>query len=282
MAVPEQRFNEAEVAAIIQRATNWNEPRRQPVPPGEGLSLDQLQEIGRDIGIAPNVIAGAADVVKDSGTTVIRRFLGLPLRVERNVKLRRDFSEDEWDQVVADLREIFNAAGVLNEDGSLRQWSNGNLQVVLEVERDHPAHSTPHVQRKCAGAARRGLGHLWRGQCRARGDVFEQCGNRQAIGDRTRVYDRRRCHDRRRDGAQPRSLGTASARADVGGRGACHRARPIPATSNDESVSSTRIVDRSLSTSEAIRSAPTASAPRMRVNGPAAGLVSWTCSRNHR
>ena len=49
------------------------------------------------------------------------------------MKLRRDFSEDEWEQVVADLREIFNAAGVLKEDGSLRQWSNGNLQVVLEV-----------------------------------------------------------------------------------------------------------------------------------------------------
>jgi hypothetical protein len=133
MPVPERRFNEAEIAAIIERATNWSEPRRQPVPPGAGLTLDQIQEIGREIGIAPNVIAGMADVVKEGGTTVIERFLGLPLRVERNVKLRRDFSEDEWDQVVADLREIFNAAGVLKEDGSLRQWSNGNLQVVLEV-----------------------------------------------------------------------------------------------------------------------------------------------------
>ena len=133
MPVPERRFNEAEIAAIIERATNWSEPRGQPVPPGAGLTLDQIQEIGREIGIAPNVIAGMADVVKEGGTTVIERFLGLPLRVERNVKLRRDFSEDEWEQVVADLREIFNAAGVLKEDGSLRQWSNGNLQVVLEV-----------------------------------------------------------------------------------------------------------------------------------------------------
>lgn len=133
MPVPERRFNEAEVAAIIERATKWKDPRPQPVPSGAGLTLDQIQEIGREIGIAPNVIAGMADVVKEGGTTVIERFLGLPLRVERNVKLRRDFSEDEWEQVVADLREIFNAAGVLKEDGSLRQWSNGNLQVVLEV-----------------------------------------------------------------------------------------------------------------------------------------------------
>jgi hypothetical protein len=133
MPVPERRFNEAEVAAIIERATKWKDPRPQPIPSGAGLTLDQIQEIGREIGIAPNVIAGAADVVKDGGTTVIRRFLGLPLRVERTVKLRRRFSEDEWEEVVADLREIFSAAGGLKEDGSLRQWSNGNLQVVLEV-----------------------------------------------------------------------------------------------------------------------------------------------------
>src|SRR3954468_11764810 len=119
MPVAEQRFNEAEVAAIIDTATRWKDPRPEPVPSGAGLTLDQLKEIGREIGIAPNVMAGAADVVKDGGTTEIRRFLGLPLRVERNVRLRRRFSEDEWEHVVADVREIFHAAGVLTEDGSL-------------------------------------------------------------------------------------------------------------------------------------------------------------------
>ncbi len=132
MSEPERRFNEVEIAAIIERATQWKEPP-EPVPPGAGLTLGQLQDIGREIGIAPKVMADAADVLKDGGTTVIRRFLGLPVRVERNVKLRRRFSEDEWEEVVADLREIFNAAGVVEEDGSLRRWSNGNFQVVLEV-----------------------------------------------------------------------------------------------------------------------------------------------------
>src|SRR5690348_9396405 len=103
MLVPEQRFNEAEVAAIIETATNWKEPRRQqPVDAGEGLTLGQLQEIGRDIGIAAEVMSGAASAVKDIGATETRRFLGLPLRVERNVKLRRRFSEEEWEQVVTD------------------------------------------------------------------------------------------------------------------------------------------------------------------------------------
>jgi hypothetical protein len=133
MPVPERRFNESEVAAIIETATNWKEPGRQPVASGDGLTLGQLQDIGREIGITPDVMAGAADAVKDVGTTEIRRFLGLPLRIERNVKLRRRFSEEEWEQVVADLQEIFDAAGVLTEDGSLRQWSDGHLEVVLEV-----------------------------------------------------------------------------------------------------------------------------------------------------
>ena len=30
------------------------------------------------------------------------------------------------------LREVFNARGVTRSDGSLRQWTNGNLQVLLE------------------------------------------------------------------------------------------------------------------------------------------------------
>ena len=133
MTVPERRFNEAEVAAIITTATHWKEPRRRAASSGDGLTLSQLQEIGRDIGITAEVISGAADAVRDVGTTEIRRFLGLPLRIERNVKLRRRFSEDEWEQVVAELQEIFDAAGVVTEDGSLRQWSNGHVEVVLEV-----------------------------------------------------------------------------------------------------------------------------------------------------
>ena len=55
MPAPERRFNNTEVAAIIETATNWKEPRRESLPAGDGLTLGQLQDIGRDIGITPDV-----------------------------------------------------------------------------------------------------------------------------------------------------------------------------------------------------------------------------------
>src|SRR6185369_2512687 len=40
--------------------------------------------------------------------------------------------EDEWDRLVVDLRETFDARGTIRSDGSLKQWTNGNLQALLE------------------------------------------------------------------------------------------------------------------------------------------------------
>jgi hypothetical protein len=134
MRMPERRFNEAEVAAILERATTRDESGRQAVPTGEGLTLAQLQDIGREIGISPQVIAESAELLDDDARTGTRRFLGLPMGVERTVPLRRRLSDEEWERIVVELREVFDARGVLRQQGgSLRQWTNGNLQALLEL-----------------------------------------------------------------------------------------------------------------------------------------------------
>jgi len=129
---PERRFSEAEIAAVLERAAAWQEPGRQVIPTGEGLTLAQLQDIGREVGIAPHAIAEAADLLDQREQATVRRFLGLPLGVERVVPLRRRLSDEEWERVVVQLREIFDARGVMKHEGSLRQWTNGNLQAHLE------------------------------------------------------------------------------------------------------------------------------------------------------
>jgi hypothetical protein len=137
---PERRFNEAEVAAILERATERateqatvrDEPGRQVVATHEGLTLAQLQDIGREIGIAPDVIAESASGLAAMGREHTRRVVGLPLGVERVVPLQRRLSDEEWERVVVALREVFDARGVMAKEGSLRQWRNGNLQALLE------------------------------------------------------------------------------------------------------------------------------------------------------
>ena len=41
-------------------------------------------------------------------------------------------TDEEWERFIVDVRETFNARGTLSSQGSLKQWSNGNLQVLLE------------------------------------------------------------------------------------------------------------------------------------------------------
>jgi hypothetical protein len=128
----ERRYTEEEVAEIFQRATEAQHGDVRRLPSGDGTTLEALQEIGREVGIAPELIARAAHSLDRGGQPIKRRFLGLPIGVGRTVELERRLSDAEWERLVIDLRETFDARGVLRQDGAFRQWTNGNLQALLE------------------------------------------------------------------------------------------------------------------------------------------------------
>jgi hypothetical protein len=96
------------------------------------MTLAQLQEIGREVGIAPEMVVAAARAIDEGGQPTSRRLLGLPIGVGRTIDLGRKLSDEEWERFVVDLRETFDARGTLRGEGSLRQWTNGNLQALLE------------------------------------------------------------------------------------------------------------------------------------------------------
>lgn len=128
----ERRFNEEEVAAIFRQATEAHQNPERQLPAGEGLTLLELQDIGRQVGIAPELVVRAAASLGPVGNATSRKFLGLPIGVGRTIDLGRKFSDDEWERLVVDLRETFGARGRVRQEGSFRQWTNGNLQALVE------------------------------------------------------------------------------------------------------------------------------------------------------
>lgn len=128
----ERRFNEAEVAAIFERAAEAQHTSQRQLPTGDGMTLTQLQEIGREVGISPEQLAQAARAIELAGRPTSRHFLGFPIGVGLTVDLNRKLSDEEWERFVVDLRETFDARGTLRHDGAFRQWANGNLQALLE------------------------------------------------------------------------------------------------------------------------------------------------------
>ncbi len=128
----ERRYTEDEVATIFARAAEAQQAVRRQLPAGEGLTLEDLRAIGGEVGIPAELVEQAARSVDLQGSEGTRRFLGLPIGVSRTVELGRRLTDDEWDRLVVDLRETFDARGRVVAQGSLRQWTNGNLQALLE------------------------------------------------------------------------------------------------------------------------------------------------------
>lgn len=128
----DRRYSDDEISAIFRRATEVQQRTPQALPPSEGMSLAELQSIGREAGISPELVAQAARELDQPATPRVSKFLGIPTGVARTVQLERRLSDDEWDALVVKLRETFQARGTITVQGAFRTWSNGNLHVLVE------------------------------------------------------------------------------------------------------------------------------------------------------
>ena len=130
----ERRYSEDEIAEILDRATEAQTTRTPTSSGSTGLTLRELQEIGREVGIPDDVITSAAASLDraPSRPTPPQKFLGQTIGVGRTVDLPRPLTEAEWHRLVVDLRETFDAKGKLSDDGPFKSWTNSNLQALLE------------------------------------------------------------------------------------------------------------------------------------------------------
>ena len=128
-----RQYSEKEIAAIFERATRAQEASSQANPHEKGLTLPELQAIGAASGITPEFIAQAAatiDHVSEVAPPI--RYLGQTVSVGRTVQLPGKLSDEAWELLVVELRKTFQARGALQREGSLRQWTSGNVQVLIE------------------------------------------------------------------------------------------------------------------------------------------------------
>jgi hypothetical protein len=157
----DRKFSDAEVARIFERATDDDAPEAQvaaPSPAADGLSLAQIKDIAVEAGIDPVRVERAALALArgEAPAAKPRTWMGLPIGVSRTVELGRVVSDDEWDQLVVRLRETFDARGRLQSHGAFRQWTNGNLQALLEPTPD--GHRLRLSTRKGNAKVRLGVG----------------------------------------------------------------------------------------------------------------------------
>ncbi len=106
---------------------------QRQLPHSGGLTLAEIEQIGKEAGITPEFIARAAAAVdRTTPAPPPTTCLGFPVSVARTVDLPGSFSDEDWDRLVVDLHDTFQVPGEVRRDGSLRQWKNQNLHVLVE------------------------------------------------------------------------------------------------------------------------------------------------------
>ncbi|MCU1292616.1 MAG: hypothetical protein JWP08_1466 [Bryobacterales bacterium] len=128
----ERQYTDEEISTIFRLAAEGPPSPTQQLSRVDGLTLADLQAIGHEVGISADAVAHAAQTLEVRQGAVSKKFLGLQIGVERRVTLRRHLTDEEWERLVVQLRDVFKARGKTKSDGSLRQWTNGNLYVLME------------------------------------------------------------------------------------------------------------------------------------------------------
>ncbi|HET9985727.1 MAG TPA: hypothetical protein VFQ38_19170 [Longimicrobiales bacterium] len=130
----ERRFTEEEIARIFQTAAT--SPESAPAggaSSADGLTLAELQAIGREVGLAPARVAEAAAALDRHHVVPARRSnLGMPISAGHVVDLPRFPNDREWEILAAELRRTFHASGEERSGNAVREWRNGNLHACIE------------------------------------------------------------------------------------------------------------------------------------------------------
>ncbi len=149
----ERKYSEKEISAIFKYAASAQELAGQHTTSEDGLSLAELQKIGEGSGINAAFIARAAAALDGNEAGIIQELaFGRPVALKKTISLREKMSDDDWERLVVDLREVFGTEGHLSQEGSFRKWIG--LDVKVHVEPDNAAGYRVRIQ---TGEHRRGI-----------------------------------------------------------------------------------------------------------------------------
>lgn len=114
-------YTEKELRALIQRATELHEATRGGSE--RSLSLEEIEHIASEIGLPPEHVRTAALEMDDRGHTAgAFRIFGGPFVIDQTRVVEGTMTQEQWEQVVLELRAFTGKRGQVDEIGRAREW----------------------------------------------------------------------------------------------------------------------------------------------------------------
>ena len=131
-------YSEKEVAEILKRASEQTRVHDQE--PSIGLTIDELRKIGRESGIDPDAIERAALDLDVGGTESGQTNIwGGPFEFSRDVIFDRELGPDDWEAMLPAIRKEFGDPGVVQQRGSVFEWTCSGRKAAATHVSMHPA-----------------------------------------------------------------------------------------------------------------------------------------------
>lgn len=114
-----RRYNDQEIGALIQRATELYEASGRHE---ENLSLDEVEQIAQDLGVPVEYVrAAAVEMAGGDSQLSSKNVLGFPF-VERITDLYdAEISDEQWEDLIMEMRRL-EGSGTITVEGSIREW----------------------------------------------------------------------------------------------------------------------------------------------------------------
>lgn len=118
--IPERRYDEKEVGAILQRAGEIKADL-SPAIHTDGLTLEELKRVAGEVGIESEIVERAALEVSDRVSKGTKPSGALML----DQTIEGALSEEAWVDATMNLRHFVGKPGTISIHESTREWSGG-------------------------------------------------------------------------------------------------------------------------------------------------------------
>jgi hypothetical protein len=131
--INERRFTDREVREILKRAAERRPTQGLTV--GRGLSLAELQSIGKEVGIDPSQLEEVARSVVLQSELSPHPFLGVPTVVRSMRTVEGQLDPTQTAAVLSTIRNIMGRHGEVSEVGGSLEWrtKGGSVETLVSV-----------------------------------------------------------------------------------------------------------------------------------------------------
>lgn len=115
------RFDRDQISKILKRAAEL-EHKNHINDDGDGLSVEELQEVAKEVGLHPKYIRLAAEELERPSPSFLSKIFGGPFNYRHSSVVEGTLSNKKWEEIVAQIRHSIGKNGKPSKFGDTFEW----------------------------------------------------------------------------------------------------------------------------------------------------------------